>query len=234
MKNTTDSDPCIPYEAMGKLLVECWNCKEPLELDLRKPLPEPKELGKGYILAFDATKTMDFIQSKDGFKRTKAYAYTLADGKPVGVVLRYEKAGEKTFRQATLHADGLWRLNGSGIDLWPLYRLPALGPVVVIAEGEKAADAIVAAGFCATTTCGGAGKSGKTDLGPLKGRKVIVWPDNDRAGIIHAGQLLAALPHADYLPFTAFPRKHDAADLTTDEIKRILTPYFEEKTDELF
>jgi 5S rRNA maturation endonuclease (ribonuclease M5) len=227
MKNTTESEACVPYESpTGRLMVECWNCKECLELDLRKPLPEPKELGKGYQTAKAATETMDFVQGKDDFKRTKSYPYTLAYGKPVGLVMRYEKAGEKTFRQATLHRDGLWRLDGSGIDLWPLYRLPALGPVVVVAEGEKAADAIVAAGFCATTTCGGAGKSGKTDLTPLKDRKLIVWPDNDRAGIIHAGQLLAALPHADYLPFTHLTRKHDAADLTADEIKRILTPYF--------
>lgn len=61
--------------------------------------------------------------------------------------------------------------------------LPADAPVL-LCEGEKAADA--AAGlmpnYVATCRPNGSNSSHKADLTPLKGRDVLLWPDNDDSG----------------------------------------------------
>lgn len=80
----------------------------------------------------------------------------------------------------------------------PLYRLPELlaadpDRVVIITEGEKCADALAALGYTATTTFGGANAARKSDLSPLKGRKVIIWPDNDEPGAKYAEQIFNTL-----------------------------------------
>jgi putative DNA primase/helicase len=70
----------------------------------------------------------------------------------------------------------------------PLYGLDRLAgrpnAPVVIAEGEKAADAAAALlpDFVAISTMNGAQAPGKSDLAPLQGRSVHIWPDADAAG----------------------------------------------------
>jgi putative DNA primase/helicase len=66
-----------------------------------------------------------------------------------------------------------------------LYRLPAVlrAPIVFVVEGEKDADALHDQGFAATTNAGGA----KAPWLPqytecLRGREVILIPDNDPPG----------------------------------------------------
>ncbi|MFC1672654.1 DUF3987 domain-containing protein [Pseudomonadota bacterium] len=67
----------------------------------------------------------------------------------------------------------------------PLYRLDALakfdGPVVLV-EGEKCADALNEIGVLSVTAFGGCNGVAKTDMSPLRGRDVIIWPDYDEAG----------------------------------------------------
>lgn len=74
----------------------------------------------------------------------------------------------------------------------PLYNLPAIlaapknCPVFVV-EGEKAADSIIGLGsskdaVVATTSAHGAKSPQRTDWSPLKGRQVVLVPDNDSAG----------------------------------------------------
>jgi hypothetical protein len=199
----------------------------------------------GYKTCREAASRLDFVLEKDGYKRKKAYFYIGSTG-PVGVVVRYERPGEakpeKTFRQITLHPDGLWRNDGVGIEKWPLYLFPQImdakncGKEIVIAEGEKAAEALVKAGFNATTTCGGAGKANKTDLAPLAGASVVIWPDADEAGKKHAADLLARLaaltPPAvvRVLDVSGLPPKADAADFSTDEISSFLTLILSQRT----
>src|SRR5262249_38588906 len=79
-----------------------------------------------------------------------------------------------------------------------LYRLPdllAADPehVVYIVEGEKDVEALVALGCVATTNPGGA-KKWRTEYGAvLRGRTVVVLPDNDEDGRQHAAEVRAAL-----------------------------------------
>jgi len=76
------------------------------------------------------------------------------------------------------------------------YRLPQLidargsGAFIVVTEGEKAADAVVALGIVATTWAGGTGAVGneeRTTWTPafaehFRGAHVALWPDNDEVG----------------------------------------------------
>lgn len=109
------------------------------------------------------------------------YVYTSADGARVlAQVIRREFAdGSKTFLQR--NAAGEWK----SPEVRPLYNLPTVAgsPVVVLVEGEKCADALMAAGIVATSLMGGSGTVlDKSDLEPLRGKQVVLWPDNDDAG----------------------------------------------------
>ena len=116
---------------------------------------------------------------------------------------------------------------------------------VLIVEGEKAADAaaklfdglydnttntsvatyntvtetsIMATDLVATTTAGGTNAPHLTDFMPLKGRHVVVWPDNDEAGAKYAAAVTrrcadsgaASVAIVDVPP--DFPPKWDLAD----------------------
>lgn len=64
----------------------------------------------------------------------------------------------------------------------PLYNLDRwhASSHVVLVEGEKCADALTSIGIEATTLMGGANTTiEKTDLKPLAGKTVILWPDHD-------------------------------------------------------
>ncbi|KFL36715.1 hypothetical protein N788_03650 [Arenimonas donghaensis DSM 18148 = HO3-R19] len=79
----------------------------------------------------------------------------------------------------------------------PLYRLPELvrapkeAPVWIV-EGEKCADALAALGLVATTS-GACSSAAAADWSPLKGRKVILWPDHDDPGARYAEDVVSAL-----------------------------------------
>lgn len=71
----------------------------------------------------------------------------------------------------------------------PLYNLPGISSSekVIIVEGEKCAQALIDAGYCATTAMMGANApTDKTDWSPLKGNAVTIWPDNDKPGMEYA------------------------------------------------
>ncbi|MBC7338238.1 MAG: hypothetical protein H5U01_18455, partial [Clostridia bacterium] len=92
-------------------------------------------------------------------------------------------------------------------------------------EGEKAAEAAARLfpGHVVTTCQGGAKAPGKTDWKPLNGREVIVWPDNDEAGLDFAMRvkglvLKAGAARVRVLDPVALgmSRKEDAADWPPD------------------
>ena len=69
---------------------------------------------------------------------------------------------------------------------------------MLVAEGEKAADAAEALfpDMVAVTSQGGSGASDKSDWSPMRGRNVIVWPDNDQAGADYAAKVTALAKRA--------------------------------------
>jgi hypothetical protein len=77
----------------------------------------------------------------------------------------------------------------------PLYRVPELAtaPVVIVTEGEKAADAARSLGFTVTTSSGGCEAARKSDWTPLAGKHVWILPDHDQAGRKYATEVADTL-----------------------------------------
>ncbi|WP_264376325.1 MULTISPECIES: AAA family ATPase [unclassified Wolbachia] len=70
-------------------------------------------------------------------------------------------------------------------EIRPLYNIPGIlkSDKVILVEGEKCAEALIEKGITATTAMFGANAPiDKTDWTPLKGKHIIIWPDNDEAG----------------------------------------------------
>jgi len=109
----------------------------------------------------------------------------------------------------------------------PLYNRPGISKAseVILVEGEKAADALIGKGLCATTAMNGAAAPvEKTDWSPLKSKRVLVWPDKDEPGwryalaaaqaVLAAGAASAAVLR----PPDDRPEKWDAADAVADDM----------------
>jgi len=82
-----------------------------------------------------------------------------------------------------------------------LYRLPeilqpSLGSAIVVVEGETCADALARIGVEATTS-GGADSCSAADWSPLRGRRCIIWPDNDVAGKRYGDDVAQTLSSLD-------------------------------------
>jgi hypothetical protein len=81
----------------------------------------------------------------------------------------------------------------------PLYRLADLlaadpDELIWVGEGERAADALHAAGLLATTNAHGCKAAHKTDWTPLHARAVVICPDRDEPGEAYA-RVVAQLAH---------------------------------------
>ena len=78
----------------------------------------------------------------------------------------------------------------------PLYNLHLIAKecdkTVYLVEGEKCADALTKLGMLATTS-GGASSANDANWQALTNRKVIIWPDNDSAGLQYAKDVIAKL-----------------------------------------
>lgn len=134
----------------------------------------------------------------EGFEPVALHCYSTPDGDPLFYRPRLKHPdGRKVIRPMRL--DGLRFVLGepkAPKGGKPLYRLPDLladtAAPVWIAEGESCADALVKAGKVATTS-GGASSADGADWSPLRGRSVIVWPDNDGPGANYADAVAANL-----------------------------------------
>lgn len=121
-------------------------------------------------------------------KPPAVHTYRDEDGTPWLNVYRHEKPdGGKAFSQCDLKAGKWIEKNGHRLpDRRPLYRLDTFArrPAgsIVLVEGEKCADALTKLGIDATTTLGGAGGINKADFRPLRGWRVLIWPDADQPG----------------------------------------------------
>ncbi|MBW8067919.1 MAG: hypothetical protein GJU73_10830 [Ferrovum sp.] len=139
---------------------------------------------------------------------SKTFTYRNAEGGTLGHILRFDPpGGGKTIRPLTLwETNGTlqWKIKGFPVP-HPLYNLDQLAarpddPVLVV-EGEKSADAAkdLFPDYVVTTAMHGAKSVGKADLSPLLGRKILVWPDNDKPGQRYAREIGEALLKQDKL-----------------------------------
>lgn len=127
-----------------------------------------------------------------------------ADGDLLAIEVRYwnEEDGKKEPRMWTYGAKG-GAASAWGIGHWtvprPLYGLNRLAqrsePKVCITEGPKKAEAatMLLPGMVAISWTGGANGIYAHDWTPLKGRRVLIWPDNDKPGVQTAEKLARLL-----------------------------------------
>ncbi|HRS12979.1 MAG TPA: AAA family ATPase [Sedimentisphaerales bacterium] len=132
------------------------------------------------------------------------------------LVFRLRTANDKAFRQAHPVRGG-WIMR-AGPKPWPLYNRVAIAEAeqVVVVEGEKKADALIALGICATTSPCGAGKAAHADWRPLAGKQVVLWPDNDEPGRLHMKTVAGLLSKLDPKPVVSTIEPNDL-DLATKE-----------------
>lgn len=161
------------------------------------------------------------------------YDYRDESGELLMQVVRMEP---KTFRQRRPEPtarDG-WAWSVKDVRVVP-YRLPELlaapEAVVYLVEGEKDADRLASLGLVATTNAGGAGKWTQSHSQFLRGRSVVILPDNDEPGRAHAQKVMKTLRGiaADVRTATlpGLPEKGDVSDLleagtTLDDLMQLL------------
>lgn len=146
----------------------------------------------------------DVKHSKHG-KPVRTWAYHEMDGQLIGLIHRFEDGqGNKTLIPMS------YCVSDKGGKMWtwksfdkprPLYNLPLFKdkdkPVIVF-EGEKAADAgqkIFGDRYICSSWPGGAAAVKYCDVRPLKGRQVVLWPDNDAPGLKAMTQLAEIMIH---------------------------------------
>ncbi len=173
-----DSNPSlqITWEPIScKVLLCCFGCKANF-----KALVSALGLGEKDL----------FMTRKYGTKRiVETYDYCDEQGTVLYQKLRYEP---KSFSQQKPDGNGGWtsKLNGVRRVLYNLVELlEATTPVVYILEGEKDVETLKALGYVATTS-GGTGTWKSEFSQYLRGRHVIIIPDDDEPGELYANQII--------------------------------------------
>lgn len=130
--------------------------------------------------------------------RTLTFPYVDEPGELLYEVVRKEwPDGRRTFSQRRPNGRGGW-LKKLGNVRRVLYRLPDVlqadpAALVFVVEGEKKADQLAELGLVATSSPGGAGKWREEYAEALRGRVVVILPDNDEPGRRHAEKVLLTL-----------------------------------------
>ena len=183
---------------------ESVNHQRPVNSESPKPFPTAHE-------------AVAALERKHG-RNSQVWKYFNAAGEPEGVVIRWDRGGEKDIRPVSRRRGG-WVI-GAMQEPRPLYQLIEVekSPGVFICEGEKAADAIRSLGLTATTSSGGSAAAAKTNWSPLSGKSLILLPDNDSPGEKYSdvvSGILAGLsprPQLKIVRLPNLPDKGDAAD----------------------
>lgn len=130
---------------------------------------------------------------------THRYEYFDAKGTLLVTKIRtvVAETGKKTYRMITPYYGGY--LRKGPLPPWPLYNLPGFNAGgksgIVVVEGEKCTDALRELNIPATTALSSTSVN-QTDWSPIYGKKVVIWPDNDKPGMKYAREVERKLiPH---------------------------------------
>ena len=163
---------------------------------------------------------------------TEYYSYGDEDGNLLFEVCRYEEPGkEKTFRQRRYEGNQIVNnLNGTRR---VLYNLPNVrkADTIYFLEGEKDCCRLNDAGLTATTSPMGAAAWKAEYVQFLKGKDVVILPDNDEPGKQYADKvshdLLPVAASVKIVSLPGLPHKGDVSDWmdnggSIEEMKRIV------------
>jgi putative DNA primase/helicase len=135
-----------------------------------------------------APSTPECLRHPKHGEPARAWLYLDAESRPIGYACRFETpdGGKVVLPFSWTGTAWQWRAMP---EPRPLFDLPSIRLFpelpIIVAEGEKAADAartLFDREAVATTWAGGCKAWAKTDWHPLAGRKIILWPDADEPG----------------------------------------------------
>jgi putative DNA primase/helicase len=169
-----------------------------------KPVKAPKQADE-WVRVAAPDNLPPLPQRVSGKPLVASWSYHHADGTLAGYAVRGEDENGKAVlpltwcRNTATGAVG-WRFAAMSEPrpLFNLTQLLASDAQILVVEGEKTAVAASALFTHMGTTCwaGGCKALAKTDLGPLEGRTVVYWPDNDAPGRAAAQEFASRVPHA--------------------------------------
>ena len=148
--------------------------------------------------AKDAARRLAAPMLAKGYQPQALHQYNAADGSVLFYRIRakHPETGDKWIRPMKLNGQGYELGEPKFSDGKPLYGLPRIASnldvVVWVVEGEQKADALNKLGLVATTS-GGSQSAAVTEWGPLRGRTVRIWPDNDDPGKAYADEVARIL-----------------------------------------
>src|SRR3954452_886097 len=163
------------------------------------------------------------VTNLSSFSRpTDVYKIKDDEGNLIALHERYDLGSRKKKFKWRRRPNGPANLGGLPVADLPLYgsekaRDWADDQMIILVEGEKPAEALWAREFCALGTVTGAKSTSNTKpLEVLRGRKVIVWPDEDSDGFSHmervAHSLKGIASSVTFFQWEGAPDKADAAD----------------------
>jgi hypothetical protein len=145
--------------------------------------------------------------------------YPICDASGALVAIHCREDGPDGKRMWWEQPDGITGLGGLRTADLPLYGIERLNgsATVILVEGEKAAEALLAIGIQAVgTVTGASGTPGAIPLAELTGRRVPVWPDNDDVGRKHMEHVVERLvdiaASVSIIDWPDAPEHGDAAD----------------------
>jgi hypothetical protein len=189
-KGRGDPDPSLTIKQDdGRVLINCFAGCEPeqvveaLDLSMADLFDKPPGQGNNGQGKRRDGKPSAFWEIRDRHGEVQA------------VHIRFDKPGGKKECSWKLPGADEYGLKGRKLATMPLYRTELVGEwpedlLVVLTEGEKAADALARVHPAVLGTVTGATNTpGEEALEPLQGRRVILWPDADGPGRKHMGQI---------------------------------------------
>ena len=231
-KGKGDSTPSLSIKFDdGKFLVRCFAGCQQEELWAcfvgKTGLPtggQPKSSGKGPQVPWVAVAI--YRHPSDSPKTVRRYDHD-------GIIDCPVPRCENTDRHKHI-TNGIGGNQGFYVLLWEPSGSVAEDAPVFLVEGEKTAEYVRSAGFVSASWLGGSGNVMNADFSTLKGRDVVLCPDNDEAGITamqRAYQQLDGIARSvkSLQIHPSAEAGDDLADLPKDELVRYLSdPVFEE------
>lgn len=161
----------------------------------------------------------DLFVTTDKPRIVAAYDYTDEGGKLLFQAVRFEPKGFRQRRPAKRGEQGqggwVWSIAECRRVLYQLPRI-ASAKCVILVEGEKDAETVnslALPGVVATCNPMGAGKWHDDYTAQLKGKRVVILPDNDQPGKDHAQRVKQALGDAARIvELPGLPEKGDVSD----------------------
>lgn len=239
-----DKQASCHIQVTDKLLVYCHVCgkdkqkdlvdllkKEDLWVTIESPKKsEPQDGPQSNIPAHDVPEVFPRYMSHLGqnYPISKIWTYYTETGHPAFWVLRadYQDVTGKSqkivkpFSSFTIDGEHVFKVSLQH-SARPLYNLPEIvnnpNKIVILVEGEKAADAGKKLFPDYVVSCWSGGVNGfkNTNISHLINRDVILWPDNDGPGIKAMKVVASHLPKAKIVfqeLQNTLPEKWDLAD----------------------